>query len=103
MFSFAERRLPGQPLLPLDLPGGELCVTVHEPDGGVQDLGCEALAQSFNRTKTSRYGHDLNIGTTQLDDVYSLMTAGDSFRIAFEQYGHHVIEMSGEIDDPWGN
>ena len=58
---------------------------------------------SFNRTKTTRYGHDLNVGTVQLDDVYSLKTAGDRFEVTFDQFGHHRVEMSGSIEDPWGN
>jgi hypothetical protein len=103
MLSFAERRMPGQPLFPLDLPGGELCVTVHEPDGSSNDLGCEGFSQSFNRTKTTRYGHDLNVGTVQLDDVYSMKTAGDRFQVTFDQFGHHQVEMSGSVEDPWGN
>jgi hypothetical protein len=103
MISFAERRMPGQPLLPLNLPGGELCVTIHQPDGSSRDLGCETFTQSFNRTKTTRYGFDLNIGTVQLDDVYSLKTAGERFRITFDQYGHHMVEMQGNIADAWGN
>jgi len=103
MISFSERRLPGQPALPLKLPGGEMCVIVHQPDGSAMDLGCEGFAQSFNRTKTTRSGVDLNGGTVQLDDVYSLKVAGDRFRFVFEQYGHHLVEMAGSVEDPWGN
>lgn len=101
--SYTDRRMPGPPLLPFALPGGELCVAIHEPDGGERDLGCEAFAQSFNRTKTTRGGLDLNSGTVQLDDVYSLKAASDRFRVTFEEYGHHVITMTGVISDIWGN
>jgi hypothetical protein len=101
--SFTDRRMPTPPLLPFDLPGGELRVLIEEPDGTVRDLGTKAFAQSFNRTKTTRAGHDLNDGTVQLDDVYSLKAASDRFRVTFEQYGHHVITMTGEVEDLWGN
>ncbi|NOX61612.1 MAG: VCBS repeat-containing protein, partial [Chloroflexi bacterium] len=103
MISYTDRRLPTPPLLPFDLPGGRLCVTIQEPNDHVRDLGCEPFAQSFHRTKTTRGGLDLNTGTVQLDDVYSLATASRRFRIAFEQYGHHVITMTGVISDVWGN
>jgi len=103
MISYTDRRLPGQPFLPLQLPGGEVCVFIHRPDGSSMDLGCDTFQQSFNRTKTTRAGRDLNVGTVQLDDVYSLMGPGDQFRVTFEQYGHHVVEMVGTVVDAWGN
>jgi hypothetical protein len=103
MISYTDRRMPTPPLLPFDLPGGQLCVQVVEPDGSQHDLGCEALAQSFNRTKTTRGGSDLNGGTVQMEDVYSLKAASDRFRMAFDQYGHHVVTRSGVVSDLWGN
>jgi hypothetical protein len=103
MISFTDRRMPTPPLLPFDVPGGELCVAVEGPDGTQTNLGCEAFAQSFNRTKTTRSGHDLNSGTVQMEDVYSLKAASDRFRLTFDQYGHHVVTMTGAISDVWGN
>jgi hypothetical protein len=103
MISFTDRRLPTPPLLPFDLPGGELCVMILEPDNNTRELGCEAFAQSFNRTKTTRLGNDLNSGTIQLDDVYSLTVASDRFHTTFNQYGLHTITMMGTINDIWGN
>ena len=103
MISFTDRRMPTPPLIPFDLPGGQLCVVIQEPDGTNRDLGCEAFAQSFNRSKTTRAGNDLNGGTVQLEDVYSLKAVSDRFRVTFDQYGHHVITMTGTVDDMWGN
>jgi len=103
MISFTDRRLPAPPLLPFELPGGQLRVTIREPDGTVRDLGSEPFAQSFNRTKTTRAGNDLNSGTVQLEDVYSLKADSNRFRVTFDQYGRHVITMTGTVDDIWGN
>ncbi len=103
MISFTDRRMPTPPLIPFDLPGGELHVVVREPDGTVTNLGSGQFAQSFNRTKTTRSGNDLNSGTVQLDDVYSLMVDESQFRLSFDQYGHHVINMTGSVHDIWGN
>lgn len=103
MISYIDRRMPTPPLIPFDLPGCELHVAVQAPDGTVRDLSSEAFAQSFNRTRTTRAGHDVNIGTVQLDDVYSLKVASDRFRVTFDQYGHHVITMTGVVSDIWRN
>ncbi len=101
--SFSDRRMPSPPLIPFDLPGGRLCVSIRKPDGNTRNLGCEVLAQSFNRTKTTRSGNDLNVGTVQLDDVYALKAASDRFRVTFDQYGRHTITMTGHVKDLWGN
>ena len=103
MISFTDRRMPAPPLIPFDLPGGELCVSIQNPDSSQRNLGCESFAQSFNRTKTTADGNDLNSGTVQLDDVYSLQGVSDRFVVNFDQYGHHIVTMTGEVDDLWGN
>ena len=67
------------------------------------DLSSTPFTQSFNRTKTTRGGNDLNSGTVQVEDIYSLATNNDQFRMTFDQYGHYTISMSGSVDDIWGN
>lgn len=98
---------PSPPLIPFSLPGGSLHVVVHQPDGAVRDLGTEAFAQSLLRAKTSWGGFPLNTGvnsgSTRVDHAYSLRTASDRFRMTFNQYGHHVITLAGEVSDLWGN
>jgi hypothetical protein len=104
MISNADRRLPYAPLIPFNLPGGQLHVTVQEPDGMVHNLGSEPFAQSFQRDPSTRGGYDYNPpGTTQVNEIYSLMAASDRFRVVFDQYGHHVVTMTGAISDVWGN
>ena len=102
MISYSERRTPAPPLIPFDLPGGELCVAIRRPDHTVRDLGCEAFSQSFIRTITTRAGEELNSNSVQLADVYSLKVGSDRFHIQFEEYGHHVITMMGTVQDIWG-
>jgi hypothetical protein len=103
MISYTDRRMPTPPLVPFQLPSGQLHVAIQAPDGIVRDLGTEPFAQSFNRTKTTRSGTDLNGGTVQIEDVYSLKVASNRFRTTFDQYGHHVITMTGVISDVWGH
>ncbi|MBM4464661.1 MAG: hypothetical protein FJ014_03690 [Chloroflexi bacterium] len=98
---------PSPPLIPFSLPGGSLSVVIRRPDGTIQDLGHEALAQSLLRAKITWGGFPLNTGvnsgTTRVDHAYSLRAASDRFRGAFDQYGHHVITVTDEVSDLWGN
>lgn len=103
MISFTDRRVVAPPLIPFDLPGRQLSVQLQEPDGTVRDLGEAPFAQSMSRTPTTRAGNDLNVGTVQLNDVYQFVTLDDRFEVTFDQYGHHVITMTGVISDVWGN
>jgi len=101
--SFTDRRMPTPPRIPLELPGGQLTVTITEPDGTTTYLGDSEFAQSFNRSSTTRSGGDVNNGTVQLEDVYSLMVDEETYRVTFDQYGLHKIRMTGWVSDIWGN
>lgn len=103
MISYGRGMSPGPPLLPFVLPGGQLCVTIHEPDGQQNDLGCNAFSQSRSGDKSTAGGELLNFGTIEVSEYYGLMAANDQFEIAFTKAGHHVIEMSGWVEDVWGN
>ena len=103
MYSYTDRRMPAPPYIPFDLPGGALCVQIDQPDGSQRNLGCEPFAQSLNRQPTSRTGGELNDNSVQYDNVYSLTTNHDRFKVEFTQYGHHVIHMTGQVEDIWAN
>jgi len=103
MISYTDRKQPGPPLLPFDLPGGELYVVIQKPSGEIIHLGPEPFAQSLSRTPSTYTGSDHNIGTQQLDDIYNLQAGTDSFEFVFDQYGQYVITMTGMIQDVWGN
>lgn len=103
MISYADRFHPSPPLITFDLPGGELHIEVRKPDGQVVDLGVAPLSQSTNRTPSNPAGKDLNLGTQKMDDAYALISASDQFDYIFDQYGLHVITMTGYIEDIWGN
>jgi hypothetical protein len=103
MMTFTDRRFPPRPWLPLKLPGGELRVTVAAPDGTRTELGPAPFVQATVQTATTGAGWDLNPGTSQCNDVYSLSTGDPSFEFQFEQYGPHLITMVGEVEDVWGN
>jgi hypothetical protein len=91
------------PIIPFDLPGGSLRVVILRPDGTTQDLGSEPFAQSALRARTPWGGYQLNQGSVRVDHGYSLVAGSDRFRVAFDQYGHHVITLTGVVSDIWGN
>jgi hypothetical protein len=94
---------PSPPLIPFSLPGGSLSAAVQKPDGTTEDLGSEGFAQSAMRARTTYGGFPLNMGTVRVDHGYSLIAASDRFRVTFDQYGHHVLTVTGEVSDLWGN
>jgi len=94
---------PSPPLIPLALPGGQLHVTIQAPDGTIRDLGSEPFAQCLLRAKTTSGGFALNPGTVRLDHAYTPIAASDRFQVSFDQTGHHVISLSGQVSDIWGN
>ncbi len=102
MIAFTDRRLPSRPWIPLRLPGGELTVEIERPDGSFVGIGPEPFMQSFSRTATTFGGADLNPGTQQMNDAYSLTTNDPAFRVELDQYGLHRVEMVGIVEDVWG-
>jgi len=100
--SFTDRRIPSRPLLPFALPSGELTVVLEGP-GGVQTLGSFPYAQSLVVTQPIRGGDDLNPGTVQMNDIYSLTTNRHAFEVAFAHDGPHIVLMNGSLQDIWGN
>jgi len=101
MISFTDRAFPSVPLVPFDFPSGQLQVIVEKPDGTTERLGPAPFAQSYSFQPTTLAGDDLHLGAPFLADIYSLTTLDDAFRYEFDQYGHHVITMTGVISDVW--
>lgn len=88
------------PLIPLDLPGGSLRVTVERPDG---------RSDSYNAPLTQSW-----IGTTAQDeqtrfgggpaDIYRLTTGNpDLTGYPFDQYGEYRISLDVNLSDRFGN
>lgn len=104
MTSFAERSLPAVPLVPFDFPSGQLEVTVEKPDGTLDTIGPLPFAQSYSFQPVTLDGTLLHLGAPFVGDIYSLSTMDDdTLRYEFDQYGHHVIAVTGVISDVWGH
>ncbi|NIP18479.1 MAG: hypothetical protein GWM87_10200, partial [Xanthomonadales bacterium] len=48
-------------------------------------------------------GEKYNAGSIEVSEHYGLTTADDTFAVSFAQPGYHQIEMTGWVDDVWGN
>jgi len=101
--SLTDRRIPSRPAIPFAYPGGMLNVVVEAPDSPPRDLGSAPILQSVSVTRTAANGDDLNPGTTQFNDMFSLTTGEESFEVTFDSYGRHFVIMNGFVEDIWGN
>ena len=103
LVAISDRGVPNPPLVPFLFPGGQLQVEVRKPDDSVDTLGPAPFQQSTSRGPAFTDGALRDNDGHALHDVYQLTTLDDQFAYTFEQYGHHVITMSGTIEDVWGN
>jgi len=101
--SASERRTPCPPHIPFVYPSGQLSVRIQKPDGTTETLGPAPLAQSVVHTPTTADGGQIGNGSGQISDLYHASTIDASSAYQFDQYGDHVIELSGNIDDIYGN
>ncbi|MDX2140851.1 MAG: hypothetical protein SF123_22395 [Chloroflexota bacterium] len=90
------------PLIPLALPGGRLSVRVTAPDGTTFSQAAQPFAQARLGTATNneraRYGAQSPLDTYQLTTLNPALSAH-----SFTQYGEHIIEVEGELEDVFGN
>ncbi len=90
------------PLIPFLLPGGRLSARITRPDGQMDDLGSSPIVQ--NQLSTSLLDERTRFGAESPVDVYRLTTLNPSFTsYVFPQYGAYKIELSGNLEDVWGN
>ncbi len=88
------------PLIPLDLPGGELHVTIAQPDGGMVHLNA-AITQNWMGTTEEDERVRFGGGPT---DVYRLTTSDPNFAAyPFDQYGAYTITLDLTVADEFGN
>jgi hypothetical protein len=101
--SSSDRRAPNPAFIPLALPGGELTVEVHKPDGNTVILGPATFQQSSIRTPTTPGGTFIDEGTGHICEIFHLTTLDETFTYSFDQYGPHAVHLSGFIEDIYGN
>lgn len=103
MISYTDRGFPVTPLVPFRFPTAPIQVTVRTPDGRTVTLGPAVLHQSLTRLPSRIDGGEVHLGAPYLADVYHLTNVERAFHYAFDQYGQHVIMVTGTIQDVWGN
>ncbi len=90
------------PLLPFLYPTGRLEATVTRPDGEVDSLGAAPILQ--NRFSSTAVQEFTRFGAQGPIDVYRLTTLNPTLTAyTFDTYGEHIIELTGFIEDVWGN
>jgi hypothetical protein len=100
--SLASDVEPYPPILPLRFPAGSLQVTVSRPDGSVDRLGTAPFRQARNGMEARRWNYYIG-GDRTLQKVYEVTTLTDDFVYSFEQYGRHLVRMTGTVQDVWGH
>jgi len=90
------------PLLPLLFPNGRLTATVRKPDGDVDNLATTPVLQ--NVLSTAAVDERDVFGAQAPLDIYRLATLNEAFaEPALDQYGDYEVEMTGFVEDVWGN
>jgi hypothetical protein len=90
------------PLIPFLFPGGRLAAQVTRPDGTIDDLGSVSIVQ--NQLSTDALDEQARFGTQSPLDVYRLTTLNPRFTdYPFNEYGEYTINLSGSLEDVWGN
>jgi hypothetical protein len=90
------------PLIPFLFPGGRLNVQITRPDGTVDDLGGIPILQNQLSTdaldERTRFGEASPLNAYRLTTLNPLLT-----EYLFEQYGEYQINLTGQLEDVWGN
>ena len=99
-YSLVSEAIP--PRIPFAFPSGQLHVEVQRPDGTVDDLGSAPFRQARQGMAEPRYHYYLGSDRAP-QRWYEATTLSPQFEYQFAQYGHHLITMTGTLDDIWGN
>ena len=97
--SLADRFVPNAPVVPLDLPGGSLRVTVHTPSGSTDELGTHPILQTRTGLAGTRLGRVLDGGGGNPSGVLQLTTLSDAFSYRFAEYGRYTVALAGSVPD----
>lgn len=103
MISAANKGTPNPPTVNFAFPSGNLAVKVTRPDGSIVDLGGAPFASNYFQEAAGPTGNKINPNSNSPTHFYGLTTRTDKYDISFDQYGLHIIEVSGHILDTDGN
>ncbi|MCJ7622502.1 MAG: hypothetical protein MUO76_03290 [Anaerolineaceae bacterium] len=103
MIAHGDRYVPNPSYLDFKFPSGELNVNVIRPDGSVDHLGSAPFSGVNSRTPVTSGGFTLDNGGGHLAEVFQLTTNTGMFDYQFDAYGEYIIEMSGFLEDIYGN
>ena len=88
------------PMVPLAFPSGSLGVQLTTPDGSTRLLGTASFAQPFLQEPSAHNGAG-GAGNSPRQ-YYGLTTLDSRFEVSFDQYGLHIVTLTGSVDDVYG-
>ena len=103
MVAHGDRYIPNVPNFTFKLPSGSLRVQITHPDGAVDTFGPTPFTVATSRTPTSSGGSFIYFGGGHLAEVFQLSTGSGMFDYQFPLYGEYTIEMTGTVEDVYGN
>ena len=103
MISAGNKGTPSPPTVNFQFPSGQLAIEIIKPDGTKTDLGSAAFKSPFYQAVSSLTGSPLSRASNNPTQYFGLSTLDDRFKIGFDQYGLHSVELSGSIQDVFGN
>ena len=103
MVAHGDRYIPNVPNFTFKLPSGSLRVQITHPDGAVDTFGPTPFTVATSRTPTSSDGSFIDFGGGHLAEVFQLSTGSGMFDYQFPLYGEYTIEMTGTVEDVYGN
>ena len=103
MIAHGDRYIPNVPNITFKFPSGQITVRITRPDGNVDNLGPAPFIGAGSRTPMTGEGFLLDDGGGHLADVLQLTTGERAFSYAFPAYGEYTIQMTGWVEDIYGN
>ena len=100
---YSNKTWMGPPKTLFRFPSGNLTISIVYPDGTEKTLGSDTFKGAYIQKSTSYIGGDWSVNSNAPDTHFGLTTLNDAFSTSFQQYGKHIVSLSGTIDDIYGN
>ena len=101
---WAVQTAPKRQMPTLNLPSGQLDMSIQAPSGATRELGPSPFTQLSDSTATQSNGWTpVSLGGQMMNNVIQLRTMDPQFDMTFDEYGKHTIHIDMSVDDLGGN
>lgn len=101
--AYSNKEWLSTPKIPFKFPSGSLSAKVIKPNGETIEIKPAPFRGSYVQRATTAIGEATNRNSNSPDMHYALTTYSKDFNYKFDEYGEHKIELSGNIEDIYGN